>query len=147
LKATSFENVPSLADDDTPTVPECMGYLKESQRDGDALLAEKFFGDIWTWLSDRKCEKLFDVNYLQRFAMQQARYVQLERLISRLGFLAKTAGGDSRDNPLEAMALGRLKMLNSMQQNIEGVVRANCAEPFTGLPGIDDPMEKILRGG
>ena len=147
LKATSFENVPSLVDDETPTVPECMGYLKESQRDGDALLAEKFFGDIWQWLVDRKCEKLFDANYLQRFAMQQARYVQLERLISRLGFIAKTANGDSRDNPLEAMALNRLKVLNTMQTNIENVVRANCTEPFTGMPSIDDPMEKLLRGG
>ncbi len=146
LKATTFDNVPSLVDEDTPTAPECMSYLKEAQRDGEQLLAEKFFGDIWQWLSERKCEKLFDANYLQRFAMQQARYVQLERLISRLGFLAKTSGGDSRDNPLEAMALNRLKMLNTMQMNIEGIVRANCAEPFTGLPGIDDPMEKLLRG-
>ena len=110
LKAVNFDNVPSLVDEETPTAPECMAYLKEVQRDGDQLLAEKFFNDTWQWLRDRKCEKLFDLNYLQRFAMQQARYVQLERLISRLGFLAKTAGGDSRDNPLEAMALNRLKI-------------------------------------
>ena len=146
LKATTLTDAPTLVDEGTPTVPECMAYLKENQRDGEQLCAEQFFNDIWARLCKYKCENLFDVNYLQRFAMQHARYVQIERLISRLGFLAKTSGGDSRDNPLEAMALNRLKMLNSMQNNIDSVVRANCAEPFTGILNTEDPMEKLLRG-
>ena len=62
-----------------------------------------------------------------------------------MGFLAKTAGGDSRDNPLEAMALSRLKMLNSIQLNIDAVIRANCSEPFPGILS-DDPLEKLLSG-
>lgn len=145
LKAVQFEGE-NLVGESTPTAPEILGYLKDAQKDGDTLFAEKFFNDIWNWLAERKCEKLFEVNYLQRFAMQQARYVQLEKLISKHGFLAKSASGDARDNPLEAMLMNRLKAVNQMQNYIEGVVRANCATPFTGLPNITDPMEALLNG-
>jgi hypothetical protein len=147
LKATKFENVPTLVDEQTPTAPECMSYLKEEQRAGVALNAEKFFKDIWEWLVARGCQNLFEVSYLQRYAMQQARYVQLEQLISKLGFLSKTENGGAKDNPLEAMAINRLKLVNTMQQTIENTVRANCAEPFSGMPNTADPMEILLRGG
>jgi hypothetical protein len=103
LKAVNF-NGEELLDENTPTIPEVMGYLKDIQKDGELLLAEQSFNDIWNWLCDRRCEKLFDVNFLQRFAMVQARYVQLEKLISKHGFLAKSASGDARDNPLETIA-------------------------------------------
>ncbi|MHB1455102.1 MAG: hypothetical protein ACYCYM_14270 [Saccharofermentanales bacterium] len=145
LKAVKFSGE-ELLTDTTPTVPETMGYLKESQKDGDILLAEQFFASIWGWLVERKCENLFEINYLQRFAMQQARYVQLERLISRHGFLAKSASGDARDNPLEAMLMNRLKVLNQMQYTIENTVRANCTTPYTGFVNSDDPMEALLNG-
>ena len=144
LKAVNLEGA-VLVDENTPTAPECLSYLKDTQRHGE-LDAEKFFNDTWARLVAVKCERLFDVNYIQRFAMQQARYVQLERLISTYGFLSKTGNGESRDNPLEGMALSRLKILNSMQENIENIIRANCTEPFAGLPRVDDPMEAILRG-
>ena len=145
LKAVKLDGA-ELVDETTPTVPECLSYLKDAQRMGVELKAEKFFNDTWARLAACKCEKLFDINYLQRFAMQQARYVQLEELISKLGFLGKTGNGDPRDNPLEAMVLSRLKILNSMHDNIENIIRANCAEPFARLPRVDDPMEAILRG-
>lgn len=145
LKSVKFEGE-ELTNETTPTVPESMGYLTEIQKDGEELLAKKFFQDIWNWLSERKCEKLFEVNYLQRFAMQQARYVQLERLISKHGFLAKSSSGDARDNPLEAILINRLKILNQMQYSIENTVKANCTVNFTGLPNTSDPMEALLGG-
>jgi hypothetical protein len=143
LKMAKMEGV-ELGDTSTPTAPECMQYLKDEQRMGE-LNAEKYFKATWDRLCKYKCENLFDVNYLQRFAMQQARYEQLEGLISRLSPLAKIANGDTRENPLEAMAMNRLKMINSMQINIDAVVRANCTEPFSGVLNID-PMEAILNG-
>ena len=146
LKSVKFQGE-NLLDEDTPTIPEAMGDLTEFQKDGEELLAKKFFEDIWNWLVERKCEKLFDINYLQRFAMQQARYVQLERLISKHGFLAKSSSGDARDNPLEAILMNRLKILNQMQYAIENTVRTNCTVAFTGLPNVGDPMEALLSGG
>ena len=145
LKAVKFIGE-DLSKEELPTVPEVLGDLKDMQKDGDKILAEQFFGSIWNWLVERKCENLFEGNYLQRFAMQQARYVQLERLISRHGFLAKFASGDARDNPLEAMLINRLKILNQMQYSIESVVRANCTTPYTGFVSADDPMELLLSG-
>ena len=47
LKATTLTDVPTLVDGGTPTAPECMEYLKEAQRNGEKLLAEKYFKDIW----------------------------------------------------------------------------------------------------
>lgn len=144
LKAVQFKGA-DFSDDSMPTVPEALSYLKEAQKDGEALLAEHFFQEIWTWLVERKCEKLFEVSYLQRFAMQQARYVQLERLISKHGFLAKSPSGDARESPLETILLNRLKVLNQMQHTIESIVRANCATPYTGASPQDDPMEALLN--
>lgn len=94
----------------------------------------------------KKLKALY-INYLQRFAMQQARYVQLERLISKHGFLAKSSSGDARDNPLEAILMNRLKILNQMQYTIQNTVRANSTAFFTGLPNTADPMEALLSGG
>ncbi len=145
LKSVKFHGT-DLVDSSTPTAPQAMEYLKEIQKDGEVLLAEKFYRDIWDWLVERKCEQLFDPNFLQRFAMQQARYVQLERLISKHGFLAKTSSGDARDNPLEAMLINRLKILNGMQTTIENVVRANCETPYKGFMNGLDPMEVLLSG-
>ena len=144
IKAAKMDGV-QLVDDETPTIPECMEYLKDAQRAGVELQAEKFFEDIWRRLCKYKCENLFEVNYLQRFAMQQARYAQLEQLISKLGFLSKTESGGAKDNPLEAMALNRLKVLNTMQASIESIIRENCSEPFSGL-AVEDTMEAILSG-
>jgi len=145
LKSVKFKGE-ELLEETTPTVPEAMDYLRDSQKDGETILAEQFFKDMWNWLVERKCEKLFEVNYLQRFAMQQARYVQLEKLISKHGFLAKASSGDARDNPLEAILMNRLKVLNQMQYSIESTVRANCTTPFNGIPNSADPMEALLSG-
>jgi hypothetical protein len=70
--------------------------------------------------------------------------VQLERLISKHGFLAKAASGDARENPLENLLINRLKILNQMQYALETTVKENCAEPFTGLPQ-DSVMERLLN--
>jgi hypothetical protein len=145
LKAVKFAG-DDLTKEELPSVPEALGYLKDNQKDGDQILAEQFLESIWNWLVERKCEMLFESSFLQRFAMQQARYVQLEKLISKHGFLAKTASGDARDNPLEAMLINRLKILNQMQYTIESTVRANCSTPYTGFLNETDPMEELLNG-
>lgn len=145
LKAVQFDGV-DLVDGDTPSVPQVKSYLTDAQKDGEDFLAKKFFDDIWNWLKERKCEKLFDISFLERYSMQQARYVQLERLISKHGFLAKSSSGDARENPLEGILLNRLKIVNQMQCTIQNTVSANCAEPFTGFPNTMDTMEELLSG-
>lgn len=146
LKAVNFDSIAEELDEDgLPTVPEVMEYMQDVQKDGNKLLAEEFFQKTWKWLVERKSEKLFDISYLQRFSMQQARYVQLEQLISKHGFLAIGVSG-VRSNPLEEMLITRLKIVNSMQAYIEGVVRENCTEAFTGISGGNDPMEALLNG-
>jgi len=144
LKQIQFEN-DEIMDSATPTVPEVMAYLKEPQRDGETLLAEQFFKDMWEWLCERKCEKLFDKHYIQRFALQQARCVQVERQISRVGFIAKTEKGDATVSPLETVLLNRMKVLNQMQNVIATAVRENCTEQYTGETDYQDPMEQLLR--
>ncbi|GHU58895.1 hypothetical protein FACS1894133_4540 [Clostridia bacterium] len=146
LKQIQFENK-EILEPDTPTVPEIMAYLKEPQRDGEALLAEEFFRDMWDWLVDRKCEKLFDKHYLQRFALQQARCVQIEKQISKMGFLAKNDKGLPVISPLEIALEKRTKVLNQMQNVIAVAVRENCTENYTGETDYQDPMEQLLRMG
>jgi len=145
LKFVKFEGV-ELANEELPTIPEVKEYLKAAQKDDSKILAEGFFIDIWNWLVERKCEKLFDINYLQRFAMQQARYVQLENQVSKFGFLAKSTSGEAIENPLEKILQSRLKLLNQMQYYIEANVKANCTVPYDGFVNFSDPMEELLRG-
>jgi hypothetical protein len=145
IKTVKLEGT-ELLDANTPTVPEVMEYLKTPQKDGEAILSEIFFSRIYKWLSERKCEKLIEADFLQRFALQQARYVQIENLISKTGFLAKSSSGTAIESPLESMALNRLKIVNQMQQAIENIVRANCETPYTGFPNCSDPMEQLLSG-
>jgi len=135
--------------EDFPTVPQCKEYLLESQKTGVELGAREYFEELWAWLAERKCEHLFQPSYLQNFAMQQARYAQLERMISRIGFVAKNDKGVLVLNPIEKAAQDRLRIVNQMYFVIESAVKANTTEAFGGLPGFNselDPMEKLLSG-
>ncbi len=42
--------------------------------------------------------------------------------------------------------IDRLRQLNAMSTFVINEVRQNSSEPFTGLPGLSDPMEVILSG-
>jgi hypothetical protein len=130
-----------------PTVPECRAYLTEEQKTGVELGAKEYFEELWGWLSERKCEHLFQPSYLQNFAMQQARYAQLERMLSRVGFVARNDKGTLVLNPIEKAAQDRLRIVNQMYFVIEAAVKANSTEPYGGLPGFEDPMERLLSGG
>jgi hypothetical protein len=78
--------------------------------------------------------------------MQQARYAQLERMISRIGFVAKNDKGVLVLNPIEKAAQDRLRIVNQMYFVIESAVKANSTEPYGSLPGFVDPMEQLLAG-
>jgi hypothetical protein len=132
--------------EDVPTVPECRSFLKDEQKTGVELGAQGYYEELWAWLAERKCEHLFQPSYLQNFAMQQARYAQLERMISRIGFVAKNDKGVLVLNPIEKAAQDRLRIVNQMYFVIESAVKANTTEAFGGLPGFEDPMEKLLSG-
>ncbi len=81
-----------ITDDTTPTVRECADYLRDAQKDEQPFLAERFYNEFCDWLAARRCLHLFDDQYLQRYAMLQARYAQIERLISRLGLSRSFSG-------------------------------------------------------
>ena len=132
--------------DEVPTLPECKEYLTEIQKTGVDLGAREYYEELWEWLVQRGCEHLFQSSYLQNFAMQQARYAQLERLISRVGFVAKNEKGVLILNPIEKAAQDRLRIVNQMYFVIESAVKANTTESFGGLPGFEDPLEKLLSG-
>jgi hypothetical protein len=128
-----------------PTVPECRSFLTDEQKTGVELGAKDYYEELWEWLAERKCEHLFQTSYLQNYAMQQARYVQLERMISRVGFVAKNDKGTLVINPIEKAVQERLRIVNQMYFVIESAVKANSTEPYGGLPGFEDPMEALLK--
>ena len=132
--------------DNIPTIPECKEYLLETQKTGVELGAKEYFEELWKWLAERNCEHLFQPSYLQNFAMQQARYAQLERMISRLGFVAKNDKGVLVLNPIEKAVQDRQRIVNQMYFVIKSAVEANTTEAFNGLPGFEDPLEKLLSG-
>jgi len=123
---------------------EAEQYLKDEQKDG-AIEAERYYKEIWAWLEERECQKYFDPHFLQRFCMLLARYVQLERLVSKYGFLTKGADGGLQINPMETALQARLKMLNQMQSTIDSTVRANCTIRYSDTKAAHDPIRALLE--
>ena len=128
----TFESLPEL-----PVVSKHLTRAQHSQNTD--LLAKKFFDEIWLELYQAGCETYFSKSYMEDYAMQRARYVQLEELISQFGFGAKDKGKIVA-NPLEQLRQGNLKILNNMRAEIDKVIREHGFKPIEP----SDPMAQLI---
>jgi len=143
VKQIQYEN--PVTETPKDLTPEVLDYLKEPQKIGGDLESERIFKELWTWLSERKCEKYFDLQFLQDYAMVCARCVQLERITTIQPFFAdlKTLKAISS---IERAWINRVKIREQMHNIIMVTVKENCSQQYKGETNFDDPMERILRG-
>ena len=129
---------------DGPEIEEIKAFLSEEQKTGDLYGAE-IFDQMVAWLRKRECAHLVSPLLLEQYSMAMARWIQLERMNSRLGFISKhPTTGAPITSPLVTMAQAYLKQANLLFQQIFAIVSENCREPVTGNPQ-DDLMERLLK--
>lgn len=137
-----------LPEPDSPegeVIPKVEEYMKEPQKDGSVLMAEKVFINTWIWLRGLGCEKYVGKELVEVFAMSYARMVQCERAISSYGFLSKhPTTGNPIASPFTTLSIEFKKQMTQTWYQIYAVVKDSA-----GLGGIaleNDPMEKMLSG-
>jgi hypothetical protein len=128
------------------SMPNPRDYLSENQRDGTATFADEIYAETWTWLTKFHCEHLVSQTLVEQFAMAASRWIQVERAISKYGFLGKhPTTGEPTQSPFVAMSVNFSKLANSLWVQIYAIVRENASADFTGPNPQDDVMERLLR--
>ena len=70
-------------------MPPIKEYLKEIQRDGSELGADEVLKDTLKWLDSRGLKNAVSMQMVEQYAFSVARWIHLERLISKYGYIAK----------------------------------------------------------
>ena len=137
--------LPDPEDLDGDDMPEVEEYMKDPQKDGSTLMAERRYKSTWLWLKGYGCEKLVSKELLESYAMSYARTVQCERSLSSDGFQAKhPSTGKAIQSPYVAMLVEFKKQMSQAWYQIYQVVKDNMG---ANAPGItNDPMERLLSG-
>lgn len=127
-------------------MPDVKEYLKADQAMGELHAAETY-EEVWRWLKARGCAELVSNQLIEQYSMSVARWIQLEQLISRTGFVGKhPTTGAAISSPIVSMSQAYLKQANQLWYQIYQIVQENCSTPFKGNPH-EDAMERLLSSG
>jgi len=125
--------------------PEPEDYMRQKQKAGIDLHAERAFIEVCSWLKDRQCLELVNPYLIKQYAMSVARWAQCETALNEFGLLAKhPTTGAPIASPFQAMANSYLKQAESLWYSINQVVKENCSIPYSGSPQ-DDLMAILLN--
>lgn len=76
---------------------------------------------------------LVSLQLIEQYSMSVARWIQLEQLISRTGFVGKhPTTGAAIASPIVSMSQAYLKQANQLWYQIYQIVQENCSTPFKG---------------
>ena len=93
-------------------MPPIKEYLKEIQRDGSELGADEVLKDTLKWLDSRGMKNAVSMQMVEQYAFSVARWIHLERLISKYGYIAKhPTTGAPIQSPYVAMAQSYMKQV------------------------------------
>lgn len=125
--------------------PEPEDYMRQKQKAGIDLHAERAFNEICSWLKERGCLELVNPYILRHYAMSVARWAQCETALNEFGLLAKhPTTGAPIASPFQSMANSYLKQAESLWYSINQIVKENCSTPYSGSPQ-DDLMDMLLN--
>lgn len=126
-------------------MPDVRAYLKEKQHNGIELEAEQIYSATWKFLVRMGVEKKINLQILELYAMNTARWIQCERAISQYGLLAKhpTTGG-ATVSPYVHMSHEYSKQSNAAWYQIAQVVKENSEVSFNSNQAQNDLMEQLL---
>lgn len=125
--------------------PEPEEYMRQKQKAGIDLHAERAFNEVCQWLKDRGCLDLVNPYIIKQYSMSVARWAQCETALNTFGLLAKhPTTGAPIASPFQAMGASYMKQSESLWYSINQVVKENCSTPYSGSPQ-DDLMSILLN--
>lgn len=100
-------------------MPPVKEYLTAVQRDGSDLCADDVYRQTFEWLKSLDCEEAVSTQMVEQYAMSVARWVHLEQMISKYGYIAKhPTTGAPMQSPYVTMAQGYLKQAAAIRAEI-----------------------------
>ncbi|MGN0686984.1 MAG: P27 family phage terminase small subunit [Oscillospiraceae bacterium] len=100
-------------------MPPIKEYLKEIQRDGSELGAEEVLKETFEWLDSRGAKGVVSVQLVEQYAFSVARWIHLERLISKYGYIAKhPTTGAPIQSPYVVMSQSYMKQVIAIRGEI-----------------------------
>lgn len=126
-------------------MPPVKDFLTEEQRDGTELCAKEVFEQTYEWLVQMNCENFVSQQLLEQYAMTCARYIQCEKAVSKLGFIAKHPTTDAPiASPYVKMAQDYNRQATILGNEINQIVKDNAERETVNNP-MEDTMELLLR--
>lgn len=134
----SKSKIPDLNSIAMPPVKE---YLTAVQRDGAKLCAEDIFRETTEWLKMHNCENIVSKQTVEQYAMSVARWIHLEEMISKYGYIAKhPTTGAPMQSPYVQMAQGYLKQVSALRAEILLLVK-------DARPTLTETVREVVYGG
>lgn len=122
-------------------MPSVKEYLTAVQRDGSELCAKDVYERTVGWLKGIHCENAVSEQVIEEYSMAVARWVHLEQMISKYGYIAKhPTTGAPIPSPYVAMAQGYLKQISAIRAEINQTIKYN-------RPVSSDFMREVVYGG
>lgn len=143
IKAISPDSIPDLEGVEMPP-PHQM--LSDPQRDGTVIEAKAIYEETWNWLKARNCAAFVSSIILHAFSMSAARWIQLERAISKNGFLMKhPTTGNPILSPYVNASANYMSQTERLWNSIFNLVEENCSTEVSGVTPHDNVMERLLQ--
>ncbi len=100
-------------------MPPIKEYLKEIQRDGSKLGADEVLRETLGWLESCGKRNAVSLQTVEQYAFSVARWIHLERLISKYGYIAKhPTTGAPIQSPYVVMAQSYMKQVIALRGEI-----------------------------
>lgn len=100
-------------------MPPLKEYLKELQRDGSELGAGEVMKETLAWLESRGARNAVSIQIIEQYAFSVVRWIHLERLISKYGYIAKhPTTGAPMQSPYVTMAQSYMKQVIAIRSEI-----------------------------
>lgn len=132
-----------IVGNDMPPIKE---YLTELQRDGSKLCADEIYRETYVWICELGVKDKVNNLLIEQYAMSVARWVDVERQISRTGYLAKhPTTGQAIGSPFVQMAQSYFKQVTNAWYQIYSLVREHSGDVINGGTPQDNLMEKMFK--
>ena len=105
-------------------MPPVQDFLDSVQRDGSDLCAEDIYNQTMGWLRQQGCADAVSQQIVEQYAMSVARWVHLEQMVSKYGYIAKhPTTGAPMQSPYVTMAQAYAKQVIDIRAEINRLIK------------------------
>lgn len=122
-------------------MPPVKEYLATVQRDGSELCAADVFRSTTSWLRSKGVQGVVPEQLVEQYALSVARWVHLEEMISKYGYIAKhPTTGAPVQSPYVAMAQNYAKQTAVLRDEINQLIKSS-------RPVYSETVREVVYGG